>query len=102
MIESWMRDVHTVLSFRARLRWLEKYVSLMDEDSLSNLFLNYWREKCSLWDCGCSGCMRRERNSTVLLNICWDELVKRGWSQLHVVDGRLYGKRLDLDVVSAV
>lgn len=94
--EDWKADMFTTLSFKARLRWLRKYVSLMDEDSLTNLFVSYWRKKRSYWDCGCPSCMKNERDVTVLLNICWREFTRRGWSQLDVVkdgDGfRLLGK----------
>lgn len=105
-MNDWDADMHTVLSFRARLHWLRKYVSLMGEDTLASLFISYWCKKRDAWACGCHSCMKNERRASILLNVCWDGLVKRGWSQLHVIEEgegyRLYGKHLAGGVQLAV
>jgi hypothetical protein len=69
------------MSFKEELAKLKREVPFMPDDVLIGFYKFYWEYKAKAWACK----MRTtERKFSILLNVCWDELVKRGCSDLMV------------------
>jgi len=69
------------MSFREELAKLKREVPSMDDNVLIGFFTFYWEYKAKAWACKM---FKSERRFSMLLNVCWTELVKRGYSDMQV------------------
>ena len=88
-MECWHCRVLKQRSFSGTLGMLRRGVSVMSDDELMQLFEFFWKEKSAMWDGLERGRAigffdrkgeKDEGRMSMLLNICWKELVKRGCS----------------------
>jgi len=90
-MEDWVVKVLERRSFRGTLVMLQRGLPIMDDDDLMELFRFFWEKKTFAWDLVAKGqnvgffdrkAVQYERRIGFLLNLCWDELVRRGYTMI--------------------